>query len=266
MIELGADLAAAEAPMDIAECAAARLRSAVQCTDCDIWWLEEGYLRCLASVDGGGVDESVRGRLLQLDHYPSTRRALEEREILVISSLDDERLTDEEREDFGEFDFHSLVSIPLVSNDAVVGLIDVFDVRERDYDDVRSFLASAGRTVADALRNAELLAELRRGNAAQRELVELGDRLNEADTLEGFSRAVAERLRTDPLGRGLRYLAGRRRRAALPRQRGQPWVGRGGGRVGARPRRVRGDGQGPGRERADRRGRSREQRARRERG
>jgi diguanylate cyclase (GGDEF)-like protein/excisionase family DNA binding protein len=196
LIELGADLAAAEAPMDIAECAAARLHSAVQCTDCDIWWLEEGYLRCLASVDDGGVDESVRGRLLQLDHYPSTRRALEEREILVISSLDDERLTDEEREDFGEFDFHSLVSIPLVSNDAVVGLIDVFDVRERDYDDVRSFLASAGRTVADALRNAELLAELRRGNAAQRELVELGDRLNEADTLEGFSRAVAERLRT----------------------------------------------------------------------
>ena len=94
LIELGADLAAAEAPMDIAERAAARLRSAVECTDCDIWWLEEGYLRCLASVDGDGVDESVRGRLLRLDHYPSTRQALEDREILVISSLDDERLTD----------------------------------------------------------------------------------------------------------------------------------------------------------------------------
>ena len=132
----------------------------------------------------------------RLDHYPSTRQALEDREILVISSLYDERLTDEEREDFGEFDFHSLVSIPLVSNDLVVGLIDIFDVRERDYDDVRSFLPSAGRTVADALRNAELLAGLRRGNAAQRELVELGDRLNEADTLEGLSRVVAERLRT----------------------------------------------------------------------
>ncbi len=196
LIELGADLATAESPMDIGERAAARLRSAVQCTDCDIWWLEEGYLRCLASVDGDGVDESVRGRLLRLDHYPSTRKALEDREILVISSLHDERLTDEEREDFGEFDFHSLVSIPLVSNAAVVGLIDIFDVRERDYDDVRSFLASAGRTVADALRNAELLAGLRRGNAVQRELVELGDRLNEADTLEGLSRAVAERLRT----------------------------------------------------------------------
>jgi diguanylate cyclase (GGDEF)-like protein/excisionase family DNA binding protein len=196
LIDLGADLAAAEELTDIAERAAARLRSAADCADCDVWWLEEGYLRCLASVDGDGVDESVRGRILQLDHYPSTRQALQDREILVISSLDDERLTDYEREDFGEFGFRSTVSVPLVSNDVVLGLIDIFDVRERDYSDVSSFLPSAARTVADALRNAELLAGLRRGNAALRELVELGDRLNEAGTVEGLSRAVAERLRT----------------------------------------------------------------------
>ena len=86
--------------------------------------------------------------------------------------------------------------MPLVSNDEVVGLIDVFDVRERDYNDVRWFLPEAGRTVADALRNADLLARLRRGNAALRELVELGDRLNEAGTLEELAKAVAERLRS----------------------------------------------------------------------
>ena len=196
LVELGADLAGAEAPGDMAERAAARLRRAVDCADCDIWWLEEGYLRCLASVDQDGVDESVRGKILRLDNYPSTLLALEDRQILVFSSLDDDRLTDYEREDFGEFAFNSGVSIPLVSNDLVVGLIDLFDVRERDYNDVRSFLPSAGRTVADALRNAELLAGLRRGNAALRELVELGDRLNEAGTLEELARAVAERLRT----------------------------------------------------------------------
>ena len=195
LIELGADLAAAEAPVDIAERAAARLREAVGCADCDIWWAEEGYLRCLASVDADGVDESVRGRILRLDHYPSTRQALEDREILVISSLDDGRLTDYEREDFSEFGFRSVFSIPLVSADQVVGLIDVYDVHERDFNDVRRFLPEAGRTVADALRNADLLAGLRRGNTALRELVELGDRLNEAGTLEELARAVAERLR-----------------------------------------------------------------------
>ena len=195
LIELGADLAAAEAPRDIAEHAAARLRHAARCTDCDIWWLEEGYLRCLASVDDDGVDESVRGNILHLDYYPSTTQAIEDREVLVISSLNDERLTDYEREDYLEYDFHSTVAVPLVSNDQVVGLIDLFDVRERDYSDVRWFLPEAGRTVGDALRNAELLAGLRRGNTALRELVELGDRLNEAGTLEELAKAVAERLR-----------------------------------------------------------------------
>ncbi len=196
LIELGADLAAAETPTDIAERAATRLRLAADCTDCDIWWLEEGYLRCLASVDGGGVDVSVRGNILTLANYPSTNQAIQDREILVISTLDDDRLTDFEREDFAEYDFHSTASMPLVSNDQVVGLIDLFDVRERDYRDVRWFLPEAGRTVGDALRNAELLAGLRRGNTALRELVELGDRLNEAGTLEELAKAVAERLRT----------------------------------------------------------------------
>ena len=195
LIELGADLAAAETPADIAERAAARLRYATDCADCDIWWLEEGYLRCLASVDNGGVDESVRGKILTLANYPSTRQAIEDREILVISSLDDDRLTDYELEDLAEYAFRSTVSVPLVSNDQVVGLIDLFDVRERDFNDVRWFLPEAGRTVGDALRNAELLAGLRRGNTALRELVELGDRLNEAGTLEELARAVAERLR-----------------------------------------------------------------------
>jgi diguanylate cyclase (GGDEF)-like protein/excisionase family DNA binding protein len=195
LIELGAELGAAEAPTDIAERAATRLRRATDCSDCDIWWLEEGYLRCLASVDGNGVDESVRGNILHLDYYPSTNRALEDREILVISSLSDERLTDYEREDYLQYDFHSTAAVPLVSNDQVVGLIDLFDVRERDFNDVRWFLPEAGRTIGDALRNAELLAGLRRGNTALRELVELGDRLNEAGTLEELSKAVAERLR-----------------------------------------------------------------------
>jgi diguanylate cyclase (GGDEF)-like protein/excisionase family DNA binding protein len=195
LVELGADLAAAVEAGDVAERAARRLRDAAGCADCDIWWLEEGYLRCLASVDGDGVDETVRGSLLILEHYPSTRQAIEDRQILVIGSLDDDRVTDFEREDFSGYGFRSTVSMPLVSNDQVVGMIDLFDVRERDYNDVRGFLPEAARIVADALRNAELLAGLRRGNAALRELAELGDRLNEAGTLEDLARAVAERLR-----------------------------------------------------------------------
>ena len=195
LLELGEDVAAAEASADIAARAAARLRRVAGCADCDIWWSEEGYLRCLASVDGDGLDESVSGKLLELDHYPSTREALRDREVLVVRSLQDPRITEYEREDRSDHDFRSTMSVPLVSNDAVVGLIDLHDTRERDYREVRWFMESAGRSIADALRSAELLAGLRRGDAALRELAKLGDRLNQAGTLEDLARAVAERLR-----------------------------------------------------------------------
>ena len=152
----------------------------------------------------------MRGRILELDHYPSTRRALEKSEILIVGTLDDARLTDYEVEDFSEHDFHSTASVPLVSAGQVVGMIDLFDVRERDYNDVRWFLPEAGRTVADAMRNADLLADLRRGNAALRELVELGDRLNESGTLEELAQSGRGASAHDPRRRGLRHLAGGR--------------------------------------------------------
>ena len=195
VVELGAALAVAETTQEIAELAAARLRDATSCADCDVWWLQEGYIRCLASVDAGGLDEEARGRILKVDKYPSTREAIAERQMLLIGSLADERLTDEERGNFAEWDFRSCASVPLVSNDRVVGLIDLYDVHERDFGELRWFLPEAARTIADALRNAELLADLRRGNAALGELVELGDRLNEAGTLDELAREVAERLR-----------------------------------------------------------------------
>ena len=39
-----------------------------------------------------------------------------------------------------------------MAGDEVVGFVDIFDTRERDYNEVRPFLISAARTVADALR------------------------------------------------------------------------------------------------------------------
>ena len=232
LIELGADLAAAETPVDIAERAAARLRDAVGCADCDIWWLEEGYLRCLASVDGGGVDESVRGRILRLDHYPSTRQALEDREILVISSLDDDRLDRVRARGLRRVRLPQRVLDPARER-RPGGRPDRRLRRARARLQRRALVPARGRrTVADALRNAELLAGLRRGNTALRELVELGDRLNEAGTLEELARAVADGCAPSSR-RGLRHLAGGRRRAPLPRQHRQPRLGRRRGGIGA---------------------------------
>ena len=195
LVELAASLASAGSQQALAAEAARKLRAVAGADDCDVWWLEEGYLRCLASIDSRGADEDVRGKTLEIDRFPSTAKCLEDRQVLVITSLDDPRITAFEREDWGAYGFRSMISLPLIAGHEVVGMIDVFDTVERDYNDVLGFLTSAAGTVADALQNAHLMSSLRQSNSALRELVELGDRFSEAETVQELSRIVAARLR-----------------------------------------------------------------------
>jgi diguanylate cyclase (GGDEF)-like protein/excisionase family DNA binding protein len=195
LVELAASLSTGGPLGDLALEAAHHLREGTGVEDCDIWWLEEGYLHCLASLDGNGPDEAARGRILDLARHPSTRPLLERRETLLFASFADSRVTDGEREEWNAYGFLSSISVPLVAGDEVVGMIDLWDVRERDYNEVRSFLSNAAHTVADALQNSHLMESLRHSNAALGELVELSDRLNDEKSLEGLARVVAERLR-----------------------------------------------------------------------
>jgi excisionase family DNA binding protein len=195
LVELARDVANAGSQLDIALAAARKIREVTGADDCDVWWLEEGYLRCLASIDSNGTDDSVRGKTLELALFPSTVKSLEDREVLVFATMDDPRVTDFERQDWGAYGFRSMISLPLIAGDNVVGMIDVFDTVERDYNDVRGFLTSAAHTIADALQNAHLMASLRQSNAALRELVELSDRFSEAEGLQQLARIVAGRLR-----------------------------------------------------------------------
>ena len=93
------------------------------------------------------------------------------------------------------YGYSSAFSVPLVSGDETLGMIDIFDTRERDYADVRELLLSAGGSVAGALKSAFLMENLRQSNTALRELVELSDELNEAAGLPELARTVAGRLR-----------------------------------------------------------------------
>ena len=195
LVELSTALSGTGTLRELAEEAARRLRHLAGCEDCDIWWLEEGYLRCLASVDGSGVDEAVQSKVLELDRFPSTGEALLRREPLVLETLDDPRVTDFERDDLGSYGYSSAFSLPLVNGDEVLGLIDLFDARERDYADVREVLLSAGGAVAGALKSRVLMDSLRHTNTALRELVELSDEMNEATALPDLARTVATRLR-----------------------------------------------------------------------
>ncbi len=75
LVALAGGLAGAGSPQGIALEAARKLREVAGADDCDVWWLEEGYLRCLASMDSKGADEAVRGKTLDLALFPSTASA-----------------------------------------------------------------------------------------------------------------------------------------------------------------------------------------------
>jgi diguanylate cyclase (GGDEF)-like protein/excisionase family DNA binding protein/putative nucleotidyltransferase with HDIG domain len=196
LLSLAGRLATPGSLDELAAEAARRLRDVTGAADCDVWWREEGYLRCLASVDADGLDATVQGKTLEIARFPSTKRLLDEREILVVSSLGDPRITEFEREDLSEYGFKSMISLPLVTQGETVGMIDIFDTRERDFVEVRELVTTAARTIADSMQSAALLGVLRRSNAALSELVLLGDQLNEAEGLTALARIAAERLRS----------------------------------------------------------------------
>ena len=76
----------------------------------------------------------------------------------------------------------------------MIGLIDVFDTRPRDYGEYLDFLRSVGQTAAGAIENAMLLDKLERRNTTLAELVELGRAASGAGGLSELVRAVAPRL------------------------------------------------------------------------
>jgi diguanylate cyclase (GGDEF)-like protein/excisionase family DNA binding protein len=153
---------------------AGRLRTFLDVADCDIYVLDGDELHCVASVDERGPDEKAVGISVKVSRFPVIELAIRTREPMVVPSLDDPRVTDDERVNYAEWGFQSLVSIPLSSGEQVLGVIDVFDTRKRDYGAYLDFLRTVGQIVAGAIRNARLLSQLTARNRELAELVDLG--------------------------------------------------------------------------------------------
>jgi diguanylate cyclase (GGDEF)-like protein/excisionase family DNA binding protein len=194
IVELGAVASQAHDLETVLTALAERLRDTIDAADCDIFTLRDDTLRCLVSADRNGLDTSVVGHVLDVDRFPATAIAVHTGQPMAIASLDDPRLTDDEREDMAEYGFQSELCIPLVGGDRVIGLIDVFDTRPRDYGEYLDFLRSVGQTAAGAIENALLLDKLGRRNAALAELVELGRTASNAGGLAQLVRSVGPRV------------------------------------------------------------------------
>ena len=85
-------------------------------------------------------------------------------DLLVLTGLDDARLTADERRLWKRNGFAGQLSIPLVIDNRLVGLIDVFDVRARRFTDHVDFARSVGQLVAAAFDNLLLVERLAESN------------------------------------------------------------------------------------------------------
>ena len=194
VVDLGAVAAQAHDLDRVLTALAERLRDTVDAADCDIFALQGDTLRCLVSADRDGLDTSVVGDVLDIGRFPATALALSTGDPTAIADLDDPRLTDEERQDMAEHGYQSELCIPLVGGEGVIGLIDVFDTRPRDYAECLEFLRSVGRTAAGLIENALVRDQLEHRSAALSALVEIGTAASSAGGLTDLVRAIGPRV------------------------------------------------------------------------
>jgi GAF domain-containing protein len=173
-----------------------RLVKASGATCCEIYRLEDDALRCAVSFHTlEGFDDSGLGRPLRLLEYPATAMAIDRRETLVIADLDDDRLNERDRAMFLRSGFRSELIVPLVVEDRVVGLLDLFDEHARDYADTVDFLVTAGQMIAGAFDNVALLGRLDETNRELEALVDSGLEFGSTLDLDRVLLAIASRIR-----------------------------------------------------------------------
>jgi diguanylate cyclase (GGDEF)-like protein/excisionase family DNA binding protein len=196
LVTIGALVTAADDVDHLMRAVAQRLRDALDLACCDIFTLSGEELTCRVSCERGGFDETVVGDTLTVDHFPHTRRAIDRQETLVVPDLRELAASDDERAVVTNWDYVSEVCVPLVVEDHVHGLIDLFDDRPRDFSEHLDFLHTVGRLVAGALNKTLLVEQLGEGNRQLGLLVESGLEFGSTLELDQVLLSVAERMRS----------------------------------------------------------------------
>ena len=163
LFETSLELASSLELDEVLHSAARRVGAALQIPDCDIYRLEGNErLVCLASSAEGVLDESWAGRQIYLDDWPCERLALETRRAVVVSSLDDPRLSAVERKVMRRYGQRSSIALPLIVRDKVIGTLDLLDHIERTYSEAEIATAEGvAQLVALALEHAQLYEEVK---------------------------------------------------------------------------------------------------------
>ena len=204
IVKLGARINATGRPEDMAAFVAQRLLDVLGATCCEVHKIDRGQLRCLLSIDRRlSRDDTTQpiGPAPETRSTPVPRSAAHE--LIVLTGYDDARLSADERRLWERNGFSSQLSVPLVIDSRLVGLIDVYDVRPRRFADHIDFARSVGQLVAGAFDNLLLLERLAESNQQLGVLaessLEFGASLDLTEVLHSVSSRMCLRGRRDVL-------------------------------------------------------------------
>ena len=163
LLETSLELASSLELSEILQSAARRLSAAFELPDCDIYRLEgDDRLVCVAACLDGSFDEHWTGHEVALHEWACERLAVESRRAVTVSSLDDPRLSDPERQAMRAYGQRSFITAPLIANDRVIGLVDIMDHVERQFTASEVELAEVvAKLVAMALDHAGLYRQVK---------------------------------------------------------------------------------------------------------
>ncbi|HMK92504.1 MAG TPA: GAF domain-containing protein, partial [Thermoleophilia bacterium] len=170
---------------------ALRLLVTSEATYCDIYRLEGEDLVQVVSVGPDGFADQDNGFRAPLVHYPQFTQAILSKDLWVVSSQDDPRLSEFELDWYRRYGLQSSLSVPLVVDGEAIGVIDLEDARERDFGELVDFMRSVGQLLSGAFEKAFLLDRLEASNRELRQLVDAGLEFGASLELDDVLRSVA---------------------------------------------------------------------------
>ncbi len=124
------DFAQAVNTSEILEAVLMRLLTALDMDACDLYDvdMERGELRVLVSYGDAQFEQAeFAKRAYSFEEFASSAAAVHSRDPIVVTSPDDARLSEDEREYFTRFGHRTQLSISLRIRDRVIGLVELFD-------------------------------------------------------------------------------------------------------------------------------------------